>query len=81
MKLWKVWYLWIIVVLFVVLWVPYFENISNAWFVIFFGTKHGFVGLYPILLFLWVIQWFLIAVYIQSLLKDIAKEDVQKFDL
>jgi len=83
MKKWNVAYLWVIVVIFIILWIPYFQNISSVkpWVIFFFNSQWTFVEIYPILLFLWVLEWWLIVLYIKSLLDDIKKQEPQKFDL
>jgi hypothetical protein len=76
-------YLRPIVVIFVLLWIPYFENIIvvNASEIMFFGRWFSFIKIYPWLLFLWVLEWALIVFYVQSVIEDIKKQDLQKFDL
>jgi len=47
----------------------------------FFNSEWSFVGIYPILLFLWVLEWALIILYLKSLVEDIKKQEPQKFNL
>ncbi len=82
MKKGNVTYLWFIVIIFILLWIPYFQNVwSQAGTIAFFSSEWSFVGIYPILLFLWVLEWCLIVLYVKSLIEDIKKQEPQKFDL
>ncbi|MDD3262763.1 MAG: hypothetical protein PHR61_02865 [Candidatus Absconditabacteria bacterium] len=83
MKKGNVAYLWVIVVVFIILWIPYFQNISSVkpGVIFFFNSQWTFVEIYPILLFLGVLEGGLIVLYVKSLLDDIKKQEPQKFDL
>jgi len=83
MKKWKTAYLWIIIIIFILIRVPYFQYVAvgTAATIPFFGSTKDFTGIYPIMLFLGIVEWFLITVYIQSLLNDIKKDEPKKFDL
>ena len=82
MRKWKVAYLWFIVIIFILLWIPYFQNVwAEAWAIAFFNQEFSFVGIYPVLLFLWVLEWSLIVLYMISLISDLKKQEPKKFDL
>jgi hypothetical protein len=83
MKKWKTGYLWVIIIIFILIRVPYFQYVAvgQAATIPFFGSTKDFTGIYPIMLFLGLIEWFLITVYVQSLINDIKKDEPKKFDL
>jgi hypothetical protein len=83
MKKWKVIYFWIIVILFIGLRIPYFQYIAS-WVpasIPFFFSSKDFTGIYPIMLILWMIEWFLITIYAQSIIKEMKEDNPTKFDL
>jgi len=83
MKKWKTVYLRVIIIIFILVRVPYFQYVAVAQpaTIPFFGSMKDFAGLYPIMLFLGIVEWFLITVYVQSLVNDIKKDEPKKFDL
>ncbi len=81
MKKWKTLYLTLIIFIFIFLWIPYFQNIADPAKVIFFAWEPNFIGIYPWILFLWMIEGVLVTLYIQSILKDITYREPTKFDL
>lgn len=81
MKKWNLLYLWLIIILFIILWIPYFQNIGVTNGVLFFNGTFSFIWIYPILLFLGVIEGALIVLYVKSLIEDIKKDEPQKFSL
>lgn len=82
MKKGNVTYLWFIVIIFILLWIPYFQNIwVQTGAIAFFNSEWTFVGIYPIMLFLGVLEGCLIVLYVKSLIDDIKKQEPQKFDL
>lgn len=81
MKKGKTLYLSLIIFIFIFLWIPYFQNIATPASISFFGWTPGFVSIYPRILFLGMIEWVLITVYIQTILKNIKDPEPTKFDL
>jgi len=81
MKKWKTIYLWLVIVLFVLLWIPYFQNISWDASIMFFAGEFSFLSIYPWILFFGLLEWALIVFYLRSLVGDMGKKDVEKFDL
>lgn len=74
-------YLLLIITIFIILWIPFFENVSSTNTLMFFGTAQTFTSIYPKLLFLWIVEWGLITLYINALLGNMKKEEPKKFDL
>lgn len=82
MKKWNLIYLWSIIIVFVIIWIPYFQNISwDLKSIMFFNKEFTFVSIYPWILFFGVCEWALIVLYIKTLIDDLWKKDVKKFDL
>ncbi len=82
MKKWNVFYLVMIVLIFVFLWIPYFQNVATPVQVFFLvGDAKNFVSVYPWILFLGVLEWALITLYVKSFIDDMKQQDVKKFDL
>lgn len=82
MKKWNVFYLVVIIIIFIFLWIPYFQNVATPVQVYFLvWAAKDFVWIYPWILFLWVVEWVFITLYVKSLLEDIKQQDIKKFDL
>ncbi len=81
MKKGKTMYLWFIIIIFIFLWIPYFQNIATPVDISFFGGAPTFVSVYPWILFLGMIEGTLITIYVQTLLKDIKYQEPTKFDM
>ena len=77
----KTLYLTLIIVIFIFLWIPYFQNIATPVPISFFGGKPAFISIYPWILFLGMIEGALITIYVQKIIKDIKYHEPQKFDL
>lgn len=74
-------YLIAIITLFLLLLVPYFENIGAA-DVLFFGGDMLFISMFRVLVVWGMILWGLITIYIQQLIIDIKlKQKQSKFEL
>jgi hypothetical protein len=56
MKKGKTVYLWFIILFFIVLWVPYFQNIAKPVPIAFFGGTPPFLSLYPWLLICGIVE-------------------------
>lgn len=56
MKKGKVLYLWIIIIIFIILWVPYFQNIGTPVPITFFNGTPNFIALYPWILLFGVVE-------------------------
>lgn len=80
MRIWKVLYLVLAVLLFVVLLIPVFQNITYTSYVNYFKYM-SFVSMYKIAVPLAMIDGALVALYIQSLMTDITRSGAKKFDL
>lgn len=61
--------------------IPIFQNVGNTAQVVFYKGFSTVTNLYMRALFLGIIDWSLLLLYIQSLLKDIKRQDATKFDL
>ena len=81
MKKGKIVYLWLIIFIFIFLWIPYFQNIWTPAPIWFFWGEPNFIRIYPRILFIGMIEWVLITIYIQTLLRDIKSQEPAKFDL
>lgn len=81
MKKGKTLYLWIIIFIFIFLWIPYFQNVTTPVPILFFGGVPTFISIYPLILFLGMIEGVLITIYIQTVLRDIKYQEPTKFDL
>ncbi len=74
-------YLIAIITLFLLLLVPYFENIATA-DVLFFGGDIAFISIFRLLVVGGMILWSLLTIYIQQLITDIKlKQKQSKFEL
>lgn len=80
MKKWKTIYLIIAVVFFIILMIPFFQNVGYSSMVIFFKMS-SFTSIYMPFMFMCMIEWALITLYLHSLLTDVARQDPTKFDL
>jgi len=79
---WKMIYLVFAVVLFIVILIPLFQNVSLPSMVLFFSsTPKPFTGAYMPIVFMSMLEWALVVLYLQSLLSESKKQDVTKFDL
>jgi len=74
-------YLSVIIFIFIFLWIPYFQNVGTPAAIFFFGGAPNFIAVYPRILFLGMIEWVLITLYIQTLIKSIKESEPTKFDL
>ncbi len=82
MKKWNIFYLVMIVLIFVFLWIPYFQNVATPVQVFFLaGAAKNFVWIYPWILFFGMLEWVLITLYVKSFIEDMKQQDVKKFDL
>lgn len=80
MKKGKLIYLISAIVLFIVLMIPFFQNVINRSAVVFFKMT-TFTSIYMPFLFLGMIEWALITLYVRSILSDVNKQAPTKFDL
>lgn len=79
---WKTLYLVLAIILFVILLIPLFQNVSMGSVILFFGgTPKQFTSAYMPIIILSMIEWALVVLYIQSVLFDTRKQDASKFDL
>lgn len=77
----KTLYLTLIIMIFIFLRIPYFQNVATPVEISFLWGMPSFIGIYPRILFLGMIEGVLITIYIQTLLKDIKYSEPTKFDL
>ena len=82
MKKWNLFFLVLLVIVFIISVIPMFNSMNSTLTVYFFSSAmKRFSAVYmPILLF-WMVEWALLTLYLQSLLKDIKRQDATKFDL
>lgn len=80
MRLWKILYLILAVLLFIVLLIPVFQNITYPSYVMFFKYM-TFVSMYKVALPLAMLDGALVALYISSLVTDMTRSGAKKFDL
>ncbi len=79
---WKMLYLVLAIIFFIILLIPMFQNVSMGGSIAFYGAQNKlFTAAYMPILFMSMIEWWLITLYIQSLLVDSRKQDATKFDL
>jgi len=79
MKKWKLFYLIGFIILTILLVIPLFQNV---WIQVFFyWGMSTFASVYVKALIFGVVDWSLLLLYIQSLMKDIKRQDATKFDL
>lgn len=82
MKKWNLLFLVIFVILFIITVIPMFQNVWFWSVVVFFGNRSArFSGIYMPLVFLSMIDWAFLTLYIQSLFRDLRRQDATKFDL
>lgn len=78
----KMFYLALAIIFFIVLLIPMFQNVSMGSSIVFYGSQNKlFTSAYMPILFMAMIEWWLITLYIQSLVFDAKKQDATKFDL
>ncbi len=78
----KMLYLVLAVMLFIILLIPLFQNVSLWSMVLFYGsTPKAFTSAYMPIIVLSMVEWALVLLYLQSLLADTKKQDATKFDL
>jgi hypothetical protein len=79
---WKMLYLVLAIILFIIILIPLFQNVSMWASVVFFGSKTKlFTSAYMPIMVMSMVEWALIMLYLQSLLADTKKQDATKFDL
>lgn len=82
MKKWNIFYLVMIILIFVFLWIPYFQNVATPVQVFFLaGAAKNFVSIYPRILFFGMLEGVLITLYVKSFIDDMKQQEVKKFDL
>jgi hypothetical protein len=82
MKKWNLFFLVLLIIVFIISVIPMFNSMNSTLTVYFFSSAmKKFSTVYmPILLF-GMVEWALLMLYLQSLLKDIKRQDATKFDL
>lgn len=87
MKKRTVFLMWIVIILFILIVIPY---IQNAWagpaasgisFFMWYYTVSNFPNAYLYIISMWMIEWVLITLFIQSRLSDIKWDEPTKFEL
>jgi len=81
MKKWNLLFLVWFIILTILLAIPVFQNAAMPVNVSFYGGYPTFTVAYLRALFLGIMDWSLLLLYIQSLLKDVKRQDATKFDL
>lgn len=75
-------YLVLAIIFFIVLLIPMFQNVSMGASIIFYWAKNKlFTSAYMPIVVMSMIEWWLLMLYLQSLLTDSRKQDATKFDL
>lgn len=79
---WKMLYLVLAIILFIIILIPLFQNVSLWSVVLFYGTTpKPFTSVYMPIIVLSMIEGALVLLYLQSLLDDTKRQDATKFDL
>ena len=79
---WKMLYLVLAVMLFIILLIPMFQNVSLWSMILFYGSVPKlFTSAYMPIIVLSMVEWALVLLYLQSLLADTKRQDATKFDL
>jgi hypothetical protein len=82
MKKWNLLFLILFVILFIISVIPMFNSMNSTLTVYFFyNTMKKFSTVYMPILFFGIVEWALLTLYLQSLFKDIKRQDATKFDL
>ena len=82
MKKWNLFLLVLLVIIFIVSIIPLFNSMNVSMVVYFFSnTPKGFSSVYIPILLLGMVEWILLLLYVQSLLKEIKRQGATKFDL
>lgn len=83
MPKWKLVYLRTIIVLFIIIIIPFFQNIGGEgwWIAFYFVTADSIIWIYLRILTFWMVEWVLTTLYIQSLIRDVKDQEIEKFDL
>ena len=82
MKKWNLFLLVLFVILLIISVIPMFNSMNSAMMVYFFSSMpKKFIGVYMPILMLWMCEWALLVLYLQSLFRDIKRQDATKFDL
>lgn len=82
MKKWNLFLLVLFVILFIISVIPMFNSMNSAMLVYFFSNMpKKFTAIYMPILMFWMCEWALLVLYLQSLFRDIKRQDATKFDL
>ena len=82
MKKWNLFFLVVLVIVFIVSIIPLFNSMNASMVVYFFSNiPKRFSSVYIPILLLGMAEWCLLLLYIQSLMKDLKRQDATKFDL
>lgn len=85
MRKWKMAYLITAIVIFIILMIPYFQNAwwtsGSSWWMAFLWMTLDYTQTYLLLLTFWMAEWILVLLYIQSLVKDIKRDEPEKLSL
>lgn len=80
MKKGKTIYLVVAIIFFLILMIPFFQNMGYGITVLFFKYT-TFTSMYMPFLFMGMIEWALITLYLRSILTDVTRQAPTKFDL
>ena len=81
-KKWNLFLLVLAVILFILLMIPFFQNLQMSPMVYFFKKGMStFTSIYMPFMALSMLEWSIITLYVISLLKDLNRQDATKFDL
>lgn len=83
MKKWKALYLRAVIIVFILILIPFFQNIALWWTGIsfYFISTTSILDVYLYIISFGMIEGVLITLYVQSLIHDIKEAEPTKFDL
>ncbi len=78
-------YLWVIVITLLLILIPFIQNAwawpSSSWISFFMGYYKYISEVYLYIISMGMFEWVLITLFIQSLMKNIQDQNIDKFDL
>lgn len=78
--------MWIVLIMFIMILIPYIQNAGSwpstaTWVYFFMGYSKYVSDVYLYIISMGMIEWFLITLFVQSLLNDLKESEPTKFDL
>ncbi len=82
MKKWNLLFLVWFIILTILIAIPIFQNVTVRSIMVFYGNRSALVtNVYMKVMFMGILDGMLLLLYVQSLLKDVKRQDATKFDL